>query len=83
MTAPQTRTRTSSWAVASLVLGIAGLLLLAAHLGFLALLAVIAGHAAVRDTKGGIRGGRRLAVAGLVLGYLTIAVVAVGAIASA
>lgn len=83
MTAPQTRTRTSSWAVASLVLGIAGLLLLAAHLGFLALLAVIAGHAAVRDTRGGIRSGRGLAVVGLVLGYITLAVVVAGAFAAA
>jgi|GEM_PF-4369226 hypothetical protein len=66
------RPPTSGWATASLVLGILGLLCGWCLLGIPCLLAVIFGHLGVRATRDERRGGRRAAVAGLVLGYVAL-----------
>lgn len=66
---------TSGWAVASMVLGIIGLVLLPCAFGAFgipSLLAVIFGHLGLAETKRGAKGGYGMAVAGLVLGYLFI-----------
>ncbi len=65
---------TDGYAIASLVLGIVGLLGVA-FFGFVAaVLAAVFGHVALgRISRAGAgRGGRGLAIAGLVLGYITI-----------
>jgi hypothetical protein len=71
--APQS---TNGLAIASLVLAIAGAFLL---FGIGALLAVFLGHIALGQVKrsGGTQGGRGLAVAGLVIGYIELLVIAV------
>jgi Domain of unknown function (DUF4190) len=60
----------SGMAVASMVLGIVGLLSSCCALGIPSLLAVIFGHVAIRETKSGVKSGHGMAVAGLVLGYV-------------
>lgn len=64
---------TSGAAVASLVLGIVGVLGGWCMLGLPCLIAVILGHVAMSETKPGGKSGRGMAVAGLVLGYLFVA----------
>lgn len=66
--------RTSGMATASMVLGIIGLC--PYTLGILPLLAVIFGHIALNsiNKSGGMIQGKNQAIAGLILGYLTIAV---------
>jgi Domain of unknown function (DUF4190) len=59
---------TSGLAVAALVLGILWLW------GIGSLLAVIFGHLAMSETRDGRKGGQGLAVAGLVLGWIGVAV---------
>ncbi|WP_328466014.1 DUF4190 domain-containing protein [Actinoplanes sp. NBC_00393] len=63
---------TSGWAVASMVLGIVGLLLVFCAWGIPSLLAVIFGHIGLAETKRGEKSGQGMAVAGLVLGYILI-----------
>ncbi len=65
--------RTNGLAIASLILGILGLCTF-----FTGIPAVICGHLALRkvDQSNGLIGGRNLAVAGLVLGYLATAMLA-------
>jgi hypothetical protein len=63
---------TSGWAVASMVLGIVGLLLVFCAWGVPSLLAVIFGHIGLAETKRGEKSGQGMAVAGLVLGYILI-----------
>jgi hypothetical protein len=65
---------TSAWAIASLVLGILSLPLLAAHLGGLALFAVLCGHAARSAIRRGEATGDGLAGAGLITGYLALGI---------
>ncbi len=67
--------RTSGFAVASFVLGLVSLLLFMVF-GILPLLAIVFGHCALSEMKKsqGELGGRGLAIAGLVLGYVTGAV---------
>jgi len=76
----------SGWAVASLVFGILGMLGGFCLFGIPCIAAVICGHAGLIDTKNGAKGGRGLAVAGLILGYLfvapAIAIVVMGGIGS-
>jgi hypothetical protein len=57
-------------AVASLVCGIAGVLLGACLLGLPSVAAVILGHIGLNQTRNNARAGRGLAIAGLVLGYV-------------
>jgi hypothetical protein len=64
---------TSGAAVASLVLGIVGVLGGWCMLGLPCLIAVVLGHVAMSETKPGSKSGRGMAVAGLVLGYLFLA----------
>lgn len=64
---------TSGWAVASMVLGIVGLLLVFCAWGIPSVLAVIFGHIGLVETKRGEKSGQGMAVAGLVLGYILIA----------
>jgi hypothetical protein len=63
---------TSGWATAALVIGILGALGGWCMLGIPCLVAVIAGHVGLNDTRDGTRGGRGMAVAGLVLGYVFV-----------
>jgi hypothetical protein len=63
---------TSGWAVASLVLGIIGLLGGWCAFGIPCLLAVILGHIGYHETSRGLKSGKGLAVAGLVMGYLCV-----------
>lgn len=63
---------TSGWAVTSLVFGILGVLGGFCLFGIPCVIAVICGHAGLRDTNGGVKGGRGMAQAGLVLGYLVV-----------
>lgn len=60
---------TSGLAVASLVFGIFGILGGWCMLGIPCIIAVICGHGALSDTKDGTKGGRGMAVAGLIMGY--------------
>lgn len=73
---------TSGWATASLVFGILGIFGGFCLFGIPCIVAVICGHAGLIDTKHGAKGGRGLATAGLILGYLfvgpALAVVAMG-----
>lgn len=62
----------SSWATASLVLGIVGVLGGFCLFGIPCVAAIIAGHVGMGETRNGSRGGRGQAVAGLVLGYLCL-----------
>jgi hypothetical protein len=68
---------TSGAAVASLVLGIVGVLGGWCMLGLPCLIAVVLGHVAMSETKSGGKSGRGMAVAGLVLGYLFLAPMAI------
>jgi hypothetical protein len=63
---------TSGLATASLVLGIVGVLGGWCMFGIPCILAVVFGHAALPATKDGTVGGRGMAVAGLVLGYILV-----------
>lgn len=64
---------TSGSAVASLVFGIIGMLGGFCFFGIPCFAAVLCGHVALVETKNGARGGRGLAVAGLIMGYLFVA----------
>lgn len=76
---------TSGWAIASLVTGILGVLGGFCLLGIPCIIAVICGHAGLIEARNG-KGGRGLAIAGLVMGYLfvgpAIAVFVMGGIGS-
>jgi hypothetical protein len=61
---------TSGMAVASMVLGIIGLLAGCCTFGIFSILAVIFGHVAMGETKRGENSGHGMAVAGLVMGYV-------------
>lgn len=74
------RAPTSGMSVASLVLGILGLVIGCCTFGIPSVLAVIFGHVGVNQTRAGAnqtragaREGRGMAIAGLVMGYLGIA----------
>jgi hypothetical protein len=60
---------TSGYATASLVFGIIGVLGGWCMFGVPCLIAVVTGHAALKETRTGQRGGHGMAVAGLILGY--------------
>jgi hypothetical protein len=64
---------TSGLAVASMVLSIIGLVSGCCTFGIPALLAVILGHVAVAETRGGAKSGHGMAIAGLVMGYIIVA----------
>lgn len=66
----------AGFAVASLILGLIGLFVSWFTLAIPSILAVIFGHVALARVRRGIGDGRGMAIAGLVLGYLTIALVA-------
>ena len=66
--------RPSGFAVASLVLGIIGLFLSWITFGIPSLLAVIFGHVGVSRVRRGVGDGKGMAIGGMVLGYLVIAV---------
>jgi len=75
---------TSGLAVASLITGIAGILLSFAVFPLLASLAAIfTGHMALKQTRpGSALGGRGMAIAGLILGYVGVAILALVVIVS-
>ncbi len=62
----------SSWAMASFVLSIIGLVLVCCSFGLPSALAVIFGHMGLTDTKDDRMSGRGLAVAGLTMGYIGV-----------
>ncbi len=79
-TPPPLATKNSGLATASLVLGILSLVLTIIRIGpLLAIPAVIFGHLALSriNRAGGMLGGRGLAIAGLVTGYISIALIPV------
>lgn len=61
---------TSGLAVASMIAGIFGVLGGWCMFGIPCFAAILLGHAAVRETKSGERGGHGMAIAGLIMGYL-------------
>lgn len=61
---------TSTWAVVSLVVGILGAVGGWCLFAIPCIVAVLAGHFALGETKDGTIGGRGMAVAGLILGYV-------------
>jgi hypothetical protein len=63
---------TSGVAVASLTVGIIGLVGSWCLFGIPSLVAIVLGHVAIRATKRGARAGHGVAVAGLALGYVVI-----------
>lgn len=63
---------TSAWATASLVFGIIGALGGWCMFAIPCFIAVVCGHAALRETNGGVKSGRGMAQAGLILGYLFV-----------
>jgi hypothetical protein len=69
---------TSPWAVASFVLGLVGLPLVAGLGAYVAILAIVAGHVGRREIRNGLRAGRGWATAGLILGYSTFALLTLG-----
>ncbi|WP_426183334.1 DUF4190 domain-containing protein [Microbacterium sp. TWP3-1-2b2] len=75
---------TSGLAVASLVTGIAGIVLSFAVFPLLAsLAAIVTGHMALKQTRQGSGiGGRGMAIAGLILGYVGVAILALIVIVS-
>ncbi len=75
------RSEVSAWAVAALVLGILAVALLLAAFGGVGILALVCGHAGLADVKRKRCRGRGLAIAGLVLGYFTVAATVVRAFA--
>jgi Domain of unknown function (DUF4190) len=64
----------SGFAVAALVLGIIGLFLSWITFGIPSILAVIFGHVGLGRVRRGVGDGRGMAIGGLVLGYVVIAV---------
>jgi hypothetical protein len=64
----------SGFAVAALVLGIIGLFLSWITFGIPSILAVIFGHVGVSRVRRGVGDGRGMAIGGMVLGYIVIAV---------
>lgn len=70
----------SGLAITSLICGIAGVVLSWAVLPLLAsIVAVITGHMALRQTKANpMIGGRGMAFAGLIMGYVMVAVLVIG-----
>jgi hypothetical protein len=75
----------AGFAVASLVLGILGLFLSWITFGIPSMLAVVFGHVGISRVRRGVGDGRGMAISGMVLGYLVIAlflvlVVAVGSL---
>ena len=78
--APAYVQQTNGLAIASLVLGIAGVTVLPV-IG--PILALVFGYSARReiDAGGGVQGGRQLAVAGIVLGWVGVALMALIALA--
>ncbi len=62
----------SGLAVASMVLGIVGLVSGCCTFGIFSILAVILGHAGMAETRDGRKSGRGMAQAGLVMGYVLV-----------
>jgi hypothetical protein len=63
---------TSSLAVASMIAGIISILGGACLVGIPPLIAVLLGHAAMKETKNGQKPGHGQAVAGLIMGYICL-----------
>jgi hypothetical protein len=61
----------SGWSVAALIFGIIGMLGGFCVFGIPCIAAVICGHAGLVDSKNG-KGGRGMAIAGLIMGYLFV-----------
>ena len=63
---------TSGWAVASLVFGLLGVFGGWRLFAIPCAIAVLCGHIGLGETKTGVKGGRGMAVAGLILGYVVV-----------
>ncbi|GII59773.1 hypothetical protein Pth03_81620 [Planotetraspora thailandica] len=68
--------QTSGAAMASLVVGVVGVVVGWCTFGIPCVIAIILGHIGLAQTKDGTKGGRGLAVAGLILGYLILVITA-------
>jgi|SRR4051794_27761338 hypothetical protein len=62
----------SGKATASMILGILGATVGWCALGIPSILAVVLGHVAMSETRQGVKSGRGMAIAGLVLGYVFV-----------
>ena len=69
---PQPAQSTSGMAVASMVLGIVGILTVCLAFGVPAVLAIIFGHLSISETSRKGKGGIGMAITGLVLGYVAV-----------
>lgn len=70
---PQRVVPTSGMAVASLILGLLGLSGVCCWpLVILSVIGVLCGHLALGETRSGVKAGNGLAVAGLIVSYLTV-----------
>lgn len=69
---------TSGWAIAALIFGIFSVLAGWCTFAIPSVAAVICGHAGLRDTNGGVKSGRGMAIAGLILGYPLVALIGIG-----
>lgn len=72
---PQAPAKTNTLATVSLVAGIVGLVGFAWFYGLVSVVAVITGHMALYRIKRSRENGRGMAIAGLVLGYIGIAII--------
>ncbi|WP_051225005.1 DUF4190 domain-containing protein [Pseudoclavibacter soli] len=72
---PQAPAKTNTLATVSLVAGIVGLVGFAWFYGLVSVVAVITGHMALYRIKRSHEKGRGMAIAGLVLGYIGIAII--------
>jgi hypothetical protein len=63
---------TDGFSVASMVLGILGIVSGCCTFGIFSILAVIFGHLGLNNTKDNTRSGHGMAVAGLVMGYVFV-----------
>jgi hypothetical protein len=70
----------SGAATASLVLGIIGLVFGCFSCGIPSLLAIIFGHIGMSQTKDNIKGGRGMAIAGLIMGYVLVVPAIIGTV---
>lgn len=64
--------KTSGMAVASMILGILGLLAGCCTFGVFSILAVVLGHLGYNETKNDTVKGKGMAIAGLVMGYVFV-----------
>ncbi len=69
---PRPATPSSGWAIAALVLGVVSVMGGFCLFAVPCIAAVVCGHVGLADTKHGMKSGRGMAIAGLIMGYLCL-----------